>query len=110
MERRFCMPFQLDSAIKLNLPRARRTLEQRRRPTVKLQSPFALSRGVTMSLASLQAPLISVCSEAETHRLRCGRVPSRAFYRSQLRNPGAVVQQCEVKFDFAFSSKQLPRE
>ena len=38
---------------------------------------------------SLEAPLINVCSEAETHRLRCGRVAPRAFSRSQLRNPGS---------------------
>ena len=35
----------------------------------------------------LEAPLLNVCSEAETHRLRCGRVAPRAFCRSQLRNP-----------------------
>ena len=38
----------------------------------------------------LEAPLIDVCSEAETHRLRCGRVAPRAFCRSQLRNPGSM--------------------
>ncbi len=39
----------------------------------------------------LEAPLIDVCSEAETHRLRCGRVAPRAFCRSQLRNPDSIV-------------------
>jgi hypothetical protein len=63
-------------------------LEQRRRPTVKFQSDFALSQVVAVRFKhSLEAPLSDVCSEAETHRLRCGRIVPRAFCQSQLRNP-----------------------
>ena len=69
-------------------------LEQRRRPTVKFQSHFALSHVVAIRLdIPFEAPLIDsrcLCSEAETHRLRYGRVAPRAFCRSQLRNPGRV--------------------
>jgi len=36
-------------------------LEQRRRPTVKFQSHFALSQVVAMRLSSLEAPLIDLC-------------------------------------------------
>src|ERR687897_371728 len=53
-------------------------LEQRRRPIVKFQSDFALSHEVAMRLKrSLEAPLSDRCSEAQTHRLRCGRIVPR---------------------------------
>jgi hypothetical protein len=41
----------------------------------------------------LEAPLIDVYSEAETHRLRCGRVAPRAFCRWQLPNPGSIWEK-----------------
>ena len=67
-------------------------LEQRRRPTVKFQSDFALSHVVATRFKHfLEALLSDVCSEAETHRLRCGRIVPRAFCQSQLRNPGDAV-------------------
>src|SRR5262245_65795419 len=64
-------------------------LEQRKRPTVKLQSHFALSHVVAMSLAF--SP-----STGDQFLLRgtnpstslCERVAPRAFCRSQLRNRG----------------------
>ena len=66
-------------------------MEQRRRPTVKFHSHVALSYVVAMRLKhSLEAPLIGVCSEAETHRLRCGRVTPRVFFFT--RNCGIRVQ------------------
>jgi hypothetical protein len=39
----------------------------------------------------LEAPPVDVCSEAETHRLCCGRIVPCAIWRSQLRNPGLTV-------------------
>ena len=76
-------------------------LEQRRRPTVKFQSHFALSQVVAMRLTHhLEAPLFDVCSAAETHRLRCGRVAPRAFCRSQLRNPGLILLSKLLPFSF----------
>src|SRR5918994_3803888 len=53
-------------------------LEQRRRPIVKSQSDFALSHDVAMRLKRpLEAPLSDRCSEAQTNRLRCGRIVPR---------------------------------
>src|SRR5918995_196274 len=53
-------------------------LEQRRRPIVKFQSDFALSHDIGMRLKRyLEAPLSDRCSEAQTHRLRCGRIVPR---------------------------------
>jgi hypothetical protein len=64
-------------------------LEQRRRPTMKLQSHCPLSHEVAMRLKQpVETPLFDGCAGAETHRLRYGRIAPRAFCRSQLQNLG----------------------
>jgi len=64
------------SAVKPTSPQAQGgTLEQRRRPAVKFQSYFGLWRLVVIGLnLPITEPLIDVCLEAVTHRLRYGRV------------------------------------
>jgi len=66
-------------------------LEQRRRPTAKLQNDFALYHPVAMKLKHPpKAALIDECGKAETYRLRYGKIVHRAFCQHQLRNPGSV--------------------
>ena len=67
-------------------------LEQRRRPTLKFQHHFGFRQVIAMKLnIPFAAPLIDICSKAQTHRLRCARIAPRAFRGSQLRNPGSIV-------------------
>ena len=93
IERWCCLPLRRVGSTQIPQSNQKRggILEQRRRPTVKFLSDFALSHVVAVRLRHhFEAPLIDVCSEAETHRLRCGRVAPRAFCRSRLRNPGST--------------------
>jgi len=64
-------------------------LEQRRRPTAKFQNDFTLYHAVAMKLKHLlKVALIDDCGEAETSRLRCGKIVHHAFCQPQLPNPG----------------------
>ena len=64
-------------------------LEQRRRLTLKFQHHVGLRQVIAMKVnLPFAAPLITIWTEAQTHRLCCARIAPRAFRRSQLRNPG----------------------
>jgi hypothetical protein len=55
-------------------------LEQRRRPTAKFQNDVALYHAVAMKLKHPhKAALIDECGEAQTRRLRCGKIVHRGF-------------------------------
>jgi hypothetical protein len=56
-----------------------------------LQNDSALYQAVAIKLKpSLNGALIDQCGEAETCRLRCGKIVHGAFCQPQLRNPGSI--------------------
>ena len=84
-----------DSAVEPKMPERGGIPEQRRRPTVKFQSDFALSHDVSMRLKRfLERPLSDLCSEAETHRFRCGRVLPRTSCPIATAESGFIATFC----------------
>src|SRR5262245_49335264 len=76
-----------DSAVKPNLARGRRNPGAAKASDCEVAKSFcALARRCYEALHPLRALSIDVSSEAKPHRLCCGRILSRAFCRSQLRN------------------------
>jgi hypothetical protein len=71
------------------------------RPTVQFQSHFALSHVVAMRLnLSSASPLSDVYSEAETHRLRCGRVVPRV----------SVDPNCGIRVDLKLGTTPISEQ
>src|SRR5215510_7152804 len=78
--------FDPDSTAKPKMPRARPNPGAAKASDCEVSKSFcAIARRCYEALHPLPALLIDVRSEAEIHRLRCGRVAPRAFCRSQLR-------------------------
>src|SRR5262249_46812158 len=67
----------------------------------------ALARRSFEAYHSLEAPLIDVCSEAETHRLRFGRIASRAFFRLQMYHPRSIAIQSQCICLPSVTSRQV---
>src|SRR5262245_50604085 len=81
--------FNPNSAVKPKISGARRNPEAATASDCEVAKSFCtLAHRCYEALHSVPALLIDVSSEAEIHRLCCARIASRAFCRSQLRNPG----------------------
>ena len=77
-----------DSAVKSKMPEARRNPGAAQASECEVsKSLCALAGRYDEVQHSLEALLINVWSEVETHRLHCGGIVPCAIWRSQLRNP-----------------------
>ena len=67
-----------ESAVEPKMPEARSNPGAAKASDCEVSSDFALSHDVAVRLKrSLEAPMSDLCSEAQTHRLRCGTIVPR---------------------------------
>ena len=99
-----------DSAVKPTSPQAQGgTLEKRRRPTVKFRSFLSLALRCYRAEPAITEPLIDVCLEAVTYRLRYGRVSPCATLSSATAESGLKRKSYFVDERTLSRAKKAPR-